>query len=130
MVVRAQSGGGGMQETDLWTNSNPSSAMGSSQSPTTQISLSKSYDNFDMLRIYYYKSTTDRTVSYIQDIDASVLDTGGMVRYVFGVTTRVRFVMSPNAAHTTVAIGRAYGVNESLSSYTDVIPYKICGIKY
>lgn len=127
MRVRGNSGGGGGL-TELWTNSNPSAAMGSDGSIDTAISLGQSYDNFDFLRIEYVKSTTDQTVTHTIDIDPSIMTTDSTNRYAFGTGVAVRFIYKPNAAHTLITFGPAYGIYAVTTSYTLVIPTKVYGV--
>lgn len=122
--------GGGATETLLWTNPNPSSDMGSSGSVNTVITLSESYDNYDMLRIKFKNLKTDATANLTMDIDPSVLDASGNVRYFMGGTLKVRHIMLPNAQHTTLTFGAAYTINSAAgASFDAAIPAYIYGIK-
>lgn len=116
------SGGGGFSETELWTRAV------SSMSGGTTATLSQSMTSFDALRIFFYQSTSNTSTEYIEDIDVPtllisgteyIIGQGDYSRYVYKGTTNTDVVFRAGIRH--------YHIN---TDNTQVIPFKICGIKY
>ncbi|MCR5451961.1 MAG: hypothetical protein K6F00_04965 [Lachnospiraceae bacterium] len=126
-------GGGSLTETDLWTNSAPSSAWASSS-----ITLSQSISNFTFIKIYY-KPTKDSSNT---DINAICVEVEALKKMTDAVGKCQLF---PTAKLTSSALwGRrawynddtTMGVNNTgtqiyaaNTSTSNIIFTKVCGLK-
>lgn len=126
--MRTRGNSGGVNESaPLWSNTNTGVAFADGANVTAQ--LSESYDNYDMLRIYYYKSTADRNTVMVQDIDPFVLDANSAYRYTIGNSYGARNITYNNAQHTAITISQCFQLYYRALDNTQVIPIKITGLK-
>ena len=121
--------GGGLTETDLWTNPSPTSSFGSDT-----VTLSQSYKNFDYLKISFRWSTSDST-SFSAIIPKATLESnvertfaiGGNLSSSGKARTRVGYASS----ETSIYISNSYQLVTTTQSANSnyIIPTKISGLK-
>lgn len=116
--------GGGVTETELWSNSSPTSSFASQT-----VTLSQGISNFDSLRFYYHSTNSTSednlyvnvSVSDFGTIRSGFAYTSGSVDGIRGVRKNSDTVVQFDAA------AKAQGTG-SFDNYF-LIPTKICGVK-
>ena len=116
-----------IESAPLWENPNTSVAFASGAK--VSVPLAESYDNYDMLRFYYYNSTASQSVIMIEDIDPSIFDSAYTYRYVIGNNYGGRNIMYGNSQHTSVDISQCFQLFYNNIDNTQIIPIKITGLK-
>lgn len=114
-------------ETELWTNSNPSSTFSSQI-----VNLSDDINNYDSLKIYFKNSASD--------VDSNLIDIVDVVNFVGSSNTKSNAVGSYSSSGYNLARKYFYNSNTSINfsgcqvigasggSQSNLIPIKICGI--
>ena len=136
------SGGGGLSETTLWQNQNPTSDFGSGSSATT-ITLSESIQNFTYIGVYFKQYKT-YTITSNPERFATVYISVEDFEKCLSSTTSPQFVISGMAqvsylatwvrsiwkkTDTTIDIGGAVQKNGTSVENAVAIPLKIIGLK-
>lgn len=123
--------GGTLKETTLWTNSNPNNNLGQ-----TNVTLSQSVQNFDVIRVYYKGMRTSQTEVYVDfPIETWVLATKTAFAPWMAISNRNSQGAAPYArgivpeSTTTIFIDYARSVTDGASTDTLAIPLRICGLK-
>ena len=125
-------GGGGVNETELWSNPSTTSNFGPSW---TTVSLSDNMSNYDLIRICFYKSTSEQSTEYKTDLDVSNLQeaSGATVRYTIGCQGEYVRDIARTSDNLDNKLRISNGYSRTTNNGTDtskVIPTKVCGIKY
>ena len=121
--------GGGISETDLWTNGNPSSSYSGGVSET----LSKDIDNFDELGFEYCYSTSQTSLIYEVRVPVESFKISSTnSRQGFGVNYLGNnlFRVPVYSTNTSLTISGCYYLGSSSSDNSMTIPLRIIGYKY
>lgn len=122
-------GGGTMTETQLWSNSAPTSNFSSGNR-----TLSQSVDDFKKIRVYCRLSKSNSTTTYV------TYDVEEFKKYVLAGTNLAAGVAyrSPSISYartfyyvdnTTIFFGSCYKLSTTSSDDSLIIPTKVCGLK-
>ena len=122
-------GGGGMSETVLWTNSNPSSAFASQS-----ISLSDDISNYEYIKIEYKRNATDaNTVSMMMSVADFLTPQGTSNVKILGIHSvyaNGNFCrMLTYSSGTSLSFGVAYQCNAAYNQNSASVPIKVIGVK-
>ena len=119
--------GGTLKETVLWTNPNPSSAMGA-----TDITPSPSLSEFKYIKVIYRMSTSNSTTcAVIMDYDDFVNTSTSTFRFAMeAFEPNGHFVRLINRnSDTSINFEIAYQVGNTSTRITAVIPQQVIGLK-
>lgn len=120
-------GGGGMTETVLWTNSSPTSSY------STGTPIVSSMTGYDFIKIVYRKSTSNTTeISFIVPLSTfkNMTNTSGS-NYLGAGYRDTNSYCRPTyySSATVVSFSNCTRLGASGNSNTNLIPYKVIGIK-
>ena len=121
-------GGGGMQETVLWTNPNPTTAMSA-----TNITLSDDPTNYDFIGVQIRKANTSAgalyAMFYMSSDDfvnvANETNGFGMAFFNGGYARKFRW----NPSSNVVAVSSTWRAGDSGTSNGTTIPQKVSGFR-
>ena len=119
-------------EVVLWSNPSPTSAF-----PAQTVTLSEAYTDYDELRFYVRKDTSDASYSEYYDAIPTSLETSystvlfsSLGPIAPSLASYSRHLVMSRSNPTEIDISLAYAMNTGGNSTTLVIPVKITGIKY